>query len=364
MQEIQQELDTFKKLGDSLSTKFQKYVTLELEKLNKKEAELKEKETLFEHTNKILRAYSPDDKIIFDIGGVTFKTTISTLKKSEPSVFTSIADGRHEIQKNDQGLYVFLDRNPIHFNTLLNYIRSGNIAIPKEFSDQVNLLEEAKFFQIKSVIQMLEKSILEVPSIPSNPFPSDLFSSQKGTSKSSSPLPKSGPFDDTLIINEFQMQQLNRMVDEKGHLKWKLIYRSSRDGRSPEAFHDNCDNAKPTVILVKYSSHIFGGYASEIWNHVEGSYRCDSDAFLFTLSNPSKVAKKIPVSRAHEGHAIFCNRANGPLFGYGCELSLMGNGKDRSNLHQDGYYEDPNPALFTGSTDRFISDEIEVFTLK
>ena len=59
------------------------------------------------------------------------------------------------------------------------------------------------------------------------------------------------------------IKQLKKWLGEK--CKWNLCYRASRDGWRAQDFHRYCDNKGPTVVLVKVSNYIFGGYTDENW---------------------------------------------------------------------------------------------------
>ncbi|GBC27157.2 carbohydrate-binding module family 13 protein [Rhizophagus irregularis DAOM 181602=DAOM 197198] len=59
-----------------------------------------------------------------------------------------------------------------------------------------------------------------------------------------------------------------RITDEiKNSYDFKLIFRGSRDGFSPNKFHEICDNESGTVSIfkVKYSDEILGGYNPIEW---------------------------------------------------------------------------------------------------
>ena len=49
--------------------------------------------------------------------------------------------------------------------------------------------------------------------------------------------------------------------------KWKLIYRASEHGYTPESFHQYCDNKGPTLVVIKSTDGwIFGGYTTQSWS--------------------------------------------------------------------------------------------------
>jgi len=72
-----------------------------------------------------------------------------------------------------------------------------------------------------------------------------------------------------------------------GSKSFSLLYRRSKDGFENSTFHNMCDGKSNTLALIKSTTgYIFGGYTSVSWS-CSGSYKIDSTAFLFTLTNPS-----------------------------------------------------------------------------
>ena len=68
----------------------------------------------------------------------------------------------------------------------------------------------------------------------------------------------------SILKGEFAfMKHLQKWLGEK--CKWNLCYRASKDGWRTQDFHRNCDNKGPTVVLVKGSDCIFGGYTDQNW---------------------------------------------------------------------------------------------------
>jgi hypothetical protein len=91
--------------------------------------------------------------------------------------------------------------------------------------------------------------------------------------------------DDSIILNESNRKNefLNKLYEWSGYKSMKLIYRSTRDGKTSKAFHDKCDNQGNTICLYKNDKdYIFGGYASIPWTE-EGEYHFAPDSFIFTL---------------------------------------------------------------------------------
>jgi TLD len=107
----------------------------------------------------------------------------------------------------------------------------------------------------------------------------------------------------------------------------ELLYRGSRDGMTPEAFHEKCDDKGPTLVLVAGQSVgqpvcVFGGYASNSWelgavSMVEESVEVSArDSFVFTVLNPfGDGIVKMPLRRAESAaNVLICRHNYGPWF--------------------------------------------------
>lgn len=65
--------------------------------------------------------------------------------------------------------------------------------------------------------------------------------------------------------------------------QFDLLYKLSRDGVSPQRFHELCDNKGPTVtIFYNTDNNMYGGYLSDSWRNT-GDWCTDDRAFLFKL---------------------------------------------------------------------------------
>lgn len=124
----------------------------------------------------------------------------------------------------------------------------------------------------------------------------------------------------------------NRFLDavtRSWRLRWSssvLLYRGSRDGMTPAAFHAACDRKGPTLTLIRADSGFtFGGYTSTPWDSV-GAYTACPDAFLFCVAGPHCLATKFPLVVGEEGKALLCAKGTGPAFGCGDLWVLSGSG--------------------------------------
>ena len=150
--------------------------------------------------------------------------------------------GRFDIKPAEDGSF-FIDRDGTHFRHILNYLRTGQLIVPKDEILRVELLAEADFYQIEGIVKPLRSSF----------------------------------FKDSVILSLEQRQTLVNWLKETGPItisSEKLLYRASRNGWSACNFHSLCDHKGPTVTLVKSGNYIFGGYTEKSW---------DGEYFLSTL---------------------------------------------------------------------------------
>ena len=118
---------------------------------------------------------------------------------------------------------------------------------------------------------------------------------------------------DSLIIgdNEEKNKILKTWINPNENLsiKSKLLYRLTRDGNSFKVFHEKCDNQGPTLILIKgKDERVIGGYTPLSWDSNSRS-KCDSDSFLFSLSDNEKYPKKNKMLQSIDCYSLF-----GPWF--------------------------------------------------
>jgi hypothetical protein len=80
------------------------------------------------------------DRIVIDVGGTKFLTVAPTLT-SNSTYFTSLLCGDWRESADDGEDNIFLDRDPVAFGKLLDYMRGGMIKV-KDVDTDVMLLSE------------------------------------------------------------------------------------------------------------------------------------------------------------------------------------------------------------------------------
>lgn len=119
---------------------------------------------------------SPSDWVSLNVGGKIFSTTRSTLVVKEPNSMLSrmfACDPSFVLPslRDSTGAYL-IDRSPEYFGPILGYLRHGQLIMDRNMSPR-GVLEEAKFYGITSLIQMLENMIVneETPTPDVNAIP-------------------------------------------------------------------------------------------------------------------------------------------------------------------------------------------------
>jgi hypothetical protein len=111
-------------------------------------------------------------KVKLNVGGVHFDTTLATLTRDPSSLLAAMFSGRYPLtdDPSDQHAY-FIDRDPLHFRYCLNFLRDNFIALPPNRALHLELLREASFYQISSLVDFLRTALrkLDVALEPNGP---------------------------------------------------------------------------------------------------------------------------------------------------------------------------------------------------
>ena len=93
-------------------------------------------------------------------------------------------------------------------------------------------------------------------------------------------------------------------------IKYKLLYRGTRDGMNPSSFHQKCNGIPQTVSIVQTTKgYKFGGYAEKTWeNNNGGAWIKDDKSFVFSIDY-MKIYNNIEGTQA-----ILHNNNYGPSF--------------------------------------------------
>ncbi|RGB35293.1 hypothetical protein C1646_667821 [Rhizophagus diaphanus] len=124
---------------------------------------------------------------------------------------------------------------------------------------------------------------------------------------------------ESVLVNRKHIALIVSWIDKKrGKNKYKLnlLYRASRDGNTPLAFHAKCDNKGATIIIarVKNSKQIVGGYNPLFW---DSSNSCNStkNSFLFSFTDKNDLQSAKVVYSKGDLNSIRSYSQWGPVFG-------------------------------------------------
>ena len=138
-------------------------------------------------------------------------------------------------------------------------------------------------------------------------------------------------------------------------IKYKLLYRGTRDGMNASSFHQKCNSIPQTVSIVQTTKgYKFGGYAEKALENHNGTYWIKDDkSFVFSIDH-MKIYNHVQGT-----DAIFHSNNYGPTFC--CCINLQ---KDFSNNQNYTYDKNNTNQYFSGfNRDYELNDGEQYFSL-
>ena len=135
-----------------------------------------------------------------------------------------------------------------------------------------------------------------------------------------------------------------------------LLYKATADSDSAMAFHQRCDRAESSLVLIETNKgKRFGGFTSTNWRG-DCIDKEDDDAFIFSLD----LMKTYDIIKGE--NAIGCYPTFGPIF-MGCQIRIFDNAfeKGGTTFEKDTNYETEEDFELTGGEQNFGVKEIEVY---
>ncbi|UZO02805.1 uncharacterized protein OCT59_021283 [Rhizophagus irregularis] len=270
---------------------------------------------------------------------------------------------------------------PEIFQIILRYIYGGKLSLKDyDTSDIIKTLIAASELSLQELIMYLQSFLIENKTnwmeqnfdFVYQELYKDLLKTYLNLSDpNSKPIDKSEP----RMIKEIKSKTIDSKVITYQHaeliLKWidrlditakltssyefKLLFRGSRDGLSPNKFHEICDNHSRTVTIVKVkdSNEILGGYNPIEWKSNQSNSTTE-DSFIFSFHNNG--TEKYILSRVtNENYSTWNSKNCGPSFG--SDLYIFG--KYCGNVCKQKNYEKP----IRSTVDKFSVEESEVFQI-
>ena len=163
-----------------------------------------------------------------------------------------------------------------------------------------------------------------------------------------------------IIVSTSELEFLTRKICQNyNKITLNLIYKATIDSDKAGVFHNKCDCASNSLVLVKSTNgKRFGGYTSCSWegNSIE---KKDENAFVFSLD-------KMQIYDILPGEdAIGCYPKYGPVF-LGCQIRIYDEFfKNGGTTFEKGMnYDTQEDFELTGGLKKFDIKEIEVYSVE
>ena len=163
-----------------------------------------------------------------------------------------------------------------------------------------------------------------------------------------------------IIQSASELELLTRKICKDYHkITLNLLYKATVDSDKASVFHEKCDSATNSLVLVQSANgKRFGGYTSCSWegNQIE---KKDEDAFVFSLD------KMETYDVIQDEEAIGCYPKYGPVF-LGCQIRIFDEFfKNGGTTFEKGMnYETNEDFELTGGLKEFQVKEIEVYGIE
>ena len=154
------------------------------------------------------------------------------------------------------------------------------------------------------------------------------------------------------IVNRIQLKL------KKG-VKFTLIYKATEMGDNASTFHQKCDNANITLIIIETTKGVrFGGFTTQSW-HGNCLQKLDNNAFVFNIDKN----KSYDVNKGEP--AVGCYPKFGPVF-FGCQIRIYDKFFNRNSttcLKGLNFSTTQDFELNNGEQN-FVVKEIEVYAIE
>ena len=162
------------------------------------------------------------------------------------------------------------------------------------------------------------------------------------------------------IITQNEINMILKKINKYNQkISTNLIYKATIDSDKALAFHNNCDKALSSIVVIESNKgKRFGGFTKCSW---EGDCvaKKDNDAFVFSLDK-MKFYDIIPGK-----DAIGCYPDFGPVF-FGCQIRVYDNAfvQGGTTFERGANYQTLEDYELTGGDKAFDIREIEVYEVK
>ena len=162
-----------------------------------------------------------------------------------------------------------------------------------------------------------------------------------------------------IIHSTEELELITRKINKANKkITLNLLYKATVDSDKATAFHDKCDHAQSSLVLVETDKgKRFGGFTTCSWAG-DCEEKKDEDAFVFSLDK-MMIYENIP-----NEDAIGCYPKFGPIF-LGCQIRIYDNAfaKGGTTFEAGMNYETDEDYELTGGDRTFGVKDIEVYEI-
>ena len=161
-----------------------------------------------------------------------------------------------------------------------------------------------------------------------------------------------------IIKNEGELALITQRIQTylNKNINYNILFFSKIDGDKAATFHQKCDRARQSLILIMDSEgNRFGGFTMRSWTG-KNIQKKDEKAFIFSVDK-NKIYPIIP-----DEVAIGCYPNFGPIF-FGCQIRVYDNffTKGGSTYLRGMNYQTEEDYELTGGKQTFEIKELEVY---
>lgn len=220
---------------------------------------------------------------------------------------------------------------------------------------------------VTSTYKLNESVEVEVVPRPRNPKPR-ITSLKKMAAKREEKYANRGltlgfePFKGSEVIDSPSTARMLYMcLPFKAQPQTKLIFSSTRDGRSIQQLHRNVDGIGITAVIVKSGENIFGGFAASRWNSDGVPFGQNTSTFLFSLDKDAFIPYR---GLSDEPVVLFGDQK---LISFGKEdLKLVTDFNNCGSVIENNYgvgfeYDSHQARTFLAGSPSFKADVVEVW---
>lgn len=242
-------------------------------------------------------------------------------------------------------------------NSRLDGERQKQLELHHRELERQKKLEEAKQKELQKQREILQRQ----SQLYQKPTQTTTKNDYKGPISSGTiPLTKSSEtqvVQGEIVRNSPELELISRRINSDGrNISFDLLYKASVDGGDAKSFHEKCDHAKSSVVLVETTTgKRFGGYTSLSWAG-DCIDKSDENAFIFSLD------KMLTYGVKSGEPAIGCYPDFGPVF-MGCQIRIYDDAftNGGTTFEKDLNYNTTENYELNGGKREFQVKDIEVY---